>query len=196
MKIHLYVSICMLFLIACSTDKPEEPNELKILSVEEWGGVPFEGDSRTHEIIHITLHHSGGEFTREKDPAETLRNLQSWSRNDRNWIDIPYHYLIDLDGNIYQGRNINYPGDTNTNYDPTGHALICVLGNYEIAEPNERQLEAVVSMMARLCEEYGIDPSTIRSHRDYVDYTICPGENIYSYLSTGYFREEVNKRLK
>jgi hypothetical protein len=196
MRIHLYVSICMLFLMACSTDQPAEPKEIRILTVEEWGGVPFEDDFRTHEIIHITLHHSGDEFTREKDPAETLRNLQSWSRSDRNWIDIPYHYLIDLDGNIYQGRNINYPGDTNTNYDPTGHALICVLGNYEIAEPNERQLEAVVSMMARLCEEYSIDPSTIRSHRDYVDYTVCPGENIYSYLSTGYFREEVNKRLK
>jgi hypothetical protein len=185
-----------MLLIACSPDKPAEIDEIKIISVEEWGGAPFEGEFKTHEIIWVTLHHSGEEFTREKDPRETLRKLQNWSRSDRNWIDIPYHYLIDLDGNIYQGRDIRYPGDTNTNYDPTGHGLICLLGNYEIAEPNEQQLEAIVAMMASLCNEYNIDPATIRSHRDYVDYTVCPGENLYSYLSSGYFTEKIAARLK
>jgi hypothetical protein len=44
--------------------------------------------------------------------------LQDWSRNTRKWLDIPYHYIIDLDDRIYEGR------DTNTEYDSAGQALI------------------------------------------------------------------------
>jgi len=46
---------------------------------------------------------------------------------DRNWIDIPYHFLIDPNGNVYEGRNVFTVGETATEYDPTGHLLILVL---------------------------------------------------------------------
>ncbi len=196
MKSLIYIIIGVVWLCSCSTDRAVQTDAPHIITVEDWGGIGYEGEYRTHTIERITLHHSGEDFLRDKDPGETLRNLQSWSRSDRNWIDIPYHYLIDLDGNIYEGRDIRYPGDTNTNYDPTGHGLICLLGNYEIAEPNEKQLNAIIEMMAMLCREYNVDAATIKSHRDYVDYTVCPGENLYSYLSSGYLIESVSDRLK
>ena len=63
-----------------------------------------------------------------------LKNIQTWCMGkDRNWTDIPYHYLIAPDGTVYEGRNVNTVGETNTEYDPTGHLLICFLGNYRRA---------------------------------------------------------------
>jgi hypothetical protein len=38
---------------------------------------------------------------------------------------------MDLDGGIYEGRDYHYMGETNTSYDPGGHFLISIIGNYE-----------------------------------------------------------------
>ena len=103
--------------------------ERGIVPVAAWGGTPADpAQAHRQAITHITLHHQGEPFRRGTDPRQYLRKLQTWSRNTKHWLDIPYHYIIDLDGNIYEGRKIDYAGDTNTEYDPTGHALIEVVG--------------------------------------------------------------------
>jgi N-acetylmuramoyl-L-alanine amidase len=170
-----------------------------IINVQMWGGTPIDAAripaAKTHRITHITLHHGGVAFLRDKDPIQYLRNLQTWSRNTRMWLDIPYHYLIDLDGNIYEGRDINFAGDTNTEYDPTGHALIVVLGNFEEVDPNPAQLEAVTAMMAALAATHRVPIENIAGHKDYSAQTVCPGKSLYPYLTSGYFRREVTARL-
>jgi hypothetical protein len=35
----------------------------------------------------------------------------------------------------------------------------------------------------------------IASHRDHSDKTVCPGANLYRYVQSGYFREQVATRL-
>ncbi len=111
------------------------------------------------------------------------------------WIDIPYHYVIDLNGTIYRGRDIAFAGDTNTTYDPAGHALIEVVGNYEEIEPNAAQLDAVVALMTMLAAKYSLPPEMIRGHRDYVRDTVCPGKKLHRYLENGFFRDRVRKNL-
>jgi hypothetical protein len=148
-----------------------------------------------HTITHITLHHQGEPYKAGTDPQQYLRKLQTWSRNTKHWLDIPYHYVIDLDGHIYEGRNIAYAGDTNTEYDPTGHALIEVVGNFEEVEPNRQQLDAVVRLMAMLAKKYGVTLDHIASHRDFSTQTVCPGANLYRYVQDGYFRHKVALRL-
>ena len=155
----------------------------------------IESTARTHTISRITLHHQGEAFARGKDPRQYLRNLQSWSRETKKWLDIPYHFAIDLDGNIYQGRDIRFAGDTNTEYDPAGHALIEVVGNFEDTEPNSLQLAAVVELMAMLAAKYNLPVESIGGHRDYARDTVCPGKNLYRFLENGYFREQVGMRL-
>ena len=108
---------------------------------------------------------------------------------------MPYHYVIDLDGNLYEGRDIRFAGDTNTEYDPAGHALIEVVGNYEESEPNQAQLETLVELMTMLAAKYAIEPDAIRGHRDFSDQTVCPGKNLYRYLDNGYFQERVRENL-
>lgn len=172
--------------------------QARIVSMAAWGGTAPVAEqaaaARQHVPDRITLHHGGETFPRSRDPRDYLRRLQSWSRSDRKWIDVPYHYLIDLDGNIYEGRDIRFAGDTNTEYDPAGHALVVVLGNYEEIEPAPAQLTAVSDVMALLARKYAIDPARIAAHKDFAS-TLCPGKNLYPYVREGYFREEVRRRI-
>lgn len=167
-----------------------------IVPVANWGGTPADAaKARQHKISHITLHHQGEPFKPGTDPEAYLRRLQAWSRAEKGWLDIPYHYVIDLDGRIYGARDIAYAGDTNTDYDPKGHALIEVVGNFEEVEPNQQQLDAVVKLMAMLAARYGVSLDEIQSHRDYSDKTVCPGANLYRYVQEDYFRHKVALRL-
>ena len=170
--------------------------EQDIVPVSAWGGTPADAaQAHRHTITHITLHHQGEPYKPGTDPQQYLRNLQKWSRGTKHWLDIPYHYIIDLDGKIFEGRKIDYAGDTNTEYDPTGHALIEVVGNFEEVEPNQQQLDAVVRLMALLAKKYGVTLDHIASHRDFSKQTVCPGANLYRYVQDGYFRHKVALRL-
>jgi hypothetical protein len=126
---------------------------------------------------------------------EYLRALQGWSRRDKSWIDMPYHYVIDLQGRIYAGRDIEFAGDTNTEYDPTGHALVEVVGNFEEVEPNAAQLDAVVRVMSWLAAKHGVDEKAIATHRDFSKQTVCPGRNLYRYIENGWIRDRVRENL-
>ena len=170
--------------------------ERAIVPVSTWGGSPADAaKARRHAISQITLHHQGEPFKPGTDPQAYLRRLQSWSRTSKGWLDIPYHYVIDLDGRVYEARNIDFAGDTNTDYDPSGHALIEVVGNFEEVEPNQQQLDAVVDLMALLAAKYKVSLDDIRSHRDHSDKTVCPGANLYRYVKEDYFRHKVALRL-
>ena len=150
-----------------------------------------------HDIDRITLHHSGSPepLRPEDDPVEKLRGLQSWGASARNWWDVPYHFLIDLDGTIYEGRDHRYMGETNTRYNPRGHLLITVIGNYNIQEATPAQLEAIESLMAWAAVEFDVPRDRIYGHGDHAD-TSCPGTHLGKYLEDGSLVEGVRERLR
>jgi N-acetylmuramoyl-L-alanine amidase len=185
--------------VGCSTRaaaQKEQHFPESIVSMKEWGGIPApDSVARKHTITSITLHHQGETFTRDRNVPAYLRNLQDWSRREKKWIDVPYHYIIDFDGIVYEGRDIRFAGDTNTQYDPAGHALVEVVGNYEDIAPNERQLETIVRLFAWLCRTYSVPPDSINGHKDVASGTVCPGKFLYPFLQSGFFRNEVKKEL-
>lgn len=78
--------------------KPAVP-DVPVVMAGDWGGTAADPTrARRHTITHITLHHQGEPFKPGADPRQYLRNLQTWSRNSKGWLDIPYHYIIDLEG--------------------------------------------------------------------------------------------------
>ena len=169
--------------------------EQSIVPASAWGATPADPAlARPHRIAGITLHHQGETYLPGTDPAQYLRNLQRWSRESKQWLDIPYHYVIDLEGTTFAARDLRYAGDTNTAYDPSGQALIEVVGNFEEVEPNAQQLAAVVDTMAWLVARHGLSIDSIRGHKDHAQ-TLCPGKNLYRYLESAYFRHKVALRL-
>ncbi len=167
----------------------------EIITVEEWGGKAPTGTKEVQKIEYITIHHAGVVFEEGADPIQNMKNLQRFSQEDKGWIDIPYHFTLDLDGKIYAARPIEYAGDTNTEYDPTGHALIEVMGNYEIQTVSSEQLEALAHLTAWLAQEYNVPVDHIASHRDHSDQTVCPGKNLYKYFENGEFIKSVEAYL-
>lgn len=192
----ILTSLLALFLISCAHQTKHAAVDLSTLELvtrAEWGFVE-PADSivipEPHEIEFVTIHHGGEDFPEDKDVIKYLIGLQSWSRSSKGWMDNPYHYMIDLKGNIYEARPIQYPGDTNTSYDPRGHALICVMGNYENQILSETQFEQLARLTAKLADEYQVPQGKIKSHKDYAE-TLCPGTDIYRYLEDGSLLERV-----
>ncbi|MGX5820088.1 family 10 glycosylhydrolase [Chitinophaga lutea] len=147
---------------------------------------------KQHTPNQITIHHEGTKFDSSRVASQFIRNVQVWGMGkDRNWVDIPYHFLIARDGTIYEGRDPKTVGETATEYDPTGHLLITCLGNMEEQQPTPAQLDALVRLTAAMCKQYNISPSTIASHRDHSHQTTCPGKNLYKFFQDGTFRERV-----
>lgn len=199
----LVVAPAILLLLSCAPQMNSEPEDSVVLEIQtlelvtraDWGWVPLTDSIPTHEIKYITIHHGGEDFPDDKDVIKYLIGLQSWSRSDKNWIDNPYHYMIDLGGKIYEARPIEYPGDTNTDYDVRGHALICVMGNYEHQILSETQFEQLARLTANLADKYDVSAEDIKSHKDYTE-TLCPGKDLYRYLEDGSLLKRVAELRK
>ncbi len=197
---HFVPAVISLLLVLSCTRPPETgpagnyPSALTVVTRNDWGWKPITEPVTEHEIAYITIHHGGVLFTREKDPLDYMKTFQEWCRTEKNWIDNPYHFMIDLDGIVYEARPLQYPGDTNTAYDPTGHALICVLGNYEEQTINPAQLNALVELSALLARRFSVPAERIKTHRDYTE-TLCPGKNLYAYFTSGEFYDRLEPTL-
>ena len=107
---------------------------LEVIPKESCGQATTKEKCRPHEIRFISIHHSATLVT---DNRKVPRNLQNYQRyhQKQGWMDIAYHFAIDRNGNVYQGRDIDCAGDTFTKYDPTGHLLIMLDGNFEKQKP-------------------------------------------------------------
>lgn len=169
----------------------------KIISKTEWGGGESSGTMRSHFPVSLTIHHEGSPrpLTPDRDPKQILRNLQQYGWSQKNWPDLPYHLLVDLDGNIYEGRDIMKVGDTNTAYNPAGKLLIVVMGNTNVQAPNEKQLDSMTKLLAWASDYYNIDPATIRGHMEYTS-TACPGKYLYPFVVSGFLEGETRRIIK
>ena len=195
-KFHTIILFTFFILVhSCSTVKNSSRNEVTIIPRSAWNALdpkPY----KTHTPVRITVHHEGTRLEVTDDAAKKIRNIQAWGTGkDRNWADIPYHFLIAPDGTIYEGRDVNTVGETNTEYDPSGHLLITCLGNLEVQEVPAGQLESLIKLIAYASKKYNIDVQTLSTHRDHSKQTTCPGKNLYAYFQSNYIMAEVNKAL-
>lgn len=157
-----------------------------IISRADWKANKPVGEGKRHKIEFITIHHTATTMRPDLSIETKLRNLQAFSQRDDKlasgklkpaWFDVPYHYYIAVDGKIAEGREIGYAGDTNTEYDPAGHALIVVEGSFGTDEPTAAQVGSLKAMVKWLARKYKVSSEKIKGHRDYAE-TGCPGANI------------------
>lgn len=184
--------------VGCSSSKKVQK---KILNLSIASRCAWNADSprlyKTHVPVRITVHHEGTQLLLTDDAAKKIKRIQTWGMGkDRNWTDIPYHFLIAPDGTIYEGRNVHTVGETATEYDPSGHLLITCLGNFEKQEVFPEQLSSLIRLIAYCSIKYSIPVETLSTHRDNSAQTTCPGKNLYHYFENGYVLAEVIKLLK
>jgi hypothetical protein len=173
-----------------SNTDPAGPPRPKILSRSEWNAKDAAGKMEEHTPRHITIHHTASPQKAAITIERKMQNLQSFSQSEGRlasggkkpaWPDVPYHYYIAVDGRIAEGRDIKYVGDTNTDYDPAGHALVVLEGNFEKEQPSSKQLESLGQLVAWLSANYSIPVPEIKGHSDYAS-TACPGASLKKLL--------------
>lgn len=151
--------------------------------MSDWGGSPLGAAAASAALpaqipSRLTVHHQGEVWPEGKEVAPYLQRLQRWSRQTRGWVDIPYHYIVAPDGQVYAARPVELPGDSNTDYDTRGHLQLMLLGNFELQQPTAAQWQATVALLAWLMREHGLGPERIGAHRDHSDQTVCPGAHL------------------
>ncbi len=166
----------------------------RIISRKGWGANEAWGTREpvyrqpTHFVIHHTVTSNN-----PTDPAYIVRAIYQYHALSRGWGDIGYNFLIDRQGNIYEGRKGGdgvvgvHAGDYN--YGSIGIAL---MGDYRTVEMTPAMKEALVSLMAWEADRFGINPleTSFFVHRDFPGVvghrdlwsTICPGDKVYKAL--------------
>lgn len=186
-------------------DVPRPPN---FVTAETWGSNPDPiPDSRRHVPKYVTLHHAGVLWTSDRDPAQFIRNMQSWGKRrpeieqpprDTYWPDLPYHFLIAPDGRIFEGRPCDYEPESNTDYDLAGHLGVELMGNFEAQRPSPAQVESAVRLVAWLLAKYDLPIDAISTHAKVANgQTSCPGRDFARYFEgePGQFARWVDSAL-
>jgi hypothetical protein len=88
-------------------------------------------------------------------PLPFLRALVAYQTKVLGWDDLAYHYLIDEDGNLYEGR-IGGPTSTIPRLSGGDNAIhIAFIGNLQAA-PSEPAQQTLTHLLSWLCQAYDI----------------------------------------
>jgi hypothetical protein len=145
---------------------------------------------KTHKPSRITVHHTATLQKPDRTLQDKMQALQKFSQNEGKlgngkskpaWPDVPYHFYIDCHGGIAEGRDVNVVGDTNTEYDPTGHVLVVLEGNFEEEQVTDAQWATLVKTVSWLAARYQVTPADVQGHKDYAQ-TLCPGKRLEAKL--------------
>ena len=166
------------------------PDGVRYVPRAEWGARDPVLPMRPHTPTRITIHHTGVAQAPARTSVEKMVGLQTFSQRDDSlasgqrkpaWPDVPYHLYVAFDGAVLEGRDWRYVGDSNTPYDPTGHLLVVVEGNFERDTLSTAQRRALDVLIPALARRFKVPGGRLASHRDFAS-TSCPGKNVYAEL--------------
>lgn len=121
----------------------------------------------------IILHHS---LTKDSGTV-SWQAIRRYHVETNGWRDIGYHFGVELVNDTYElfvGRMVNEVGahTLGQNSDSIG---VCLVGNFDLAEPSPEQWATAVRLCRGLRSLAGIPASQIFGHRDFAAKS-CPGK--------------------
>lgn len=174
-----------------STGLKTDDSRPRIISRRAWGALPVDHTARNENGLYrkgsnpygwyvyaaslresyqtLVVHHSA---VYKVDGLTTLTEMQRLHRDDRGWADVGYHFMIDKDGTIYEGRDLTARGAHTAGFN-TGSAGICLLGDFRFEAPSQEQLDAALALTRWLVEL--LSPTHLAGHKQFNPATICPG---------------------
>lgn len=128
-------------------------------------------------IRKITIHHDGLPSHITTNSYSRLNTIRNGHVNARGWADIGYHYIIDREGRVWEGRPIQYQGAHVKNDNEHNVGVLC-LGNFEIHTPTSAQLNTLAGHVSYLRKKYRLSERSIYTHKE-INPTQCPGRNLH-----------------
>ena len=149
------------------------------------------------DVSHLIIHHSATSNQSNNWPA-VVASIFNYHANTNQWQDIGYNWLIDPEGNLYQGRG---GGDDVRGAHMCGYNNntmgVCLLGTFTTADPDPRALRTLEALLSYKSCQKNLDPlgsDSIVSHTGYMkhisghrdgcapNYTECPGNRLHAFL--------------
>ncbi|MBS3943377.1 MAG: N-acetylmuramoyl-L-alanine amidase [Dethiobacter sp.] len=163
----------------------------------------------THAIVHHTVHHNIPRT--EADSIQLMRDIRLIDHMlGKGWSDIGYHFVIDREGRIFQGRHnpqLNTQ-DVMGDHAPPANSRsvgIALMGQFypgeddpPVGHPSAAALRSLERLLAWRFHQRNLDPRgtaniatawgtrnihRIAGHRE-VSATACPGDNLQVLLPT------------
>ena len=176
-------------------DHPEEFSVRNIVTHDRSGKKYIWAQRYSPEVKVLTVHHTALKVYGDDRPAiERMRALYQYHAQNRGWGDVGYHFVVDEDGQIYEGR-------AGGKYVVGGHAYcanvgtigVALMGNFDREKPTQKQMQGLQWLLDDLSKQYGIQPGTtvrfrgeeldpIVGHRELVS-TSCPGYYVWETMS-------------
>ena len=129
-----------------------------------------------NKVEYLLVHHTGGEGGLDSS-NQTFEIVRDFHVNTNGWTTIGYHYFIDKQGQIYQGRPDFFHGGHCTGSDMNHHSLgICLAGNFDVSLPSQAQIDSLTALLRSKMAEYNLTADKIVPHRHFANpYKSCFG---------------------
>lgn len=144
-----------------------------------WGAAPPQSTSINpmRPIEWITIHHEGVSYTgRTRSAARSrVQSIQATHQRQRNWADIGYHFLIDRQGLVWQGREMRYQG-AHVSGQNEGNIGVMLMGNFQEQRPTSEQVAGLQRTVLTLQRRFRVPVAKVRTHQEWpTAATECPG---------------------
>ncbi|MDP2344491.1 MAG: peptidoglycan recognition family protein [Deltaproteobacteria bacterium] len=176
---------------------------LTIVPRAEWDPSPPSSSSLPRRVLSsssfVVVHHS--DFTDQPGPLA----IKDYHLRVSGFSDIGYHFVVDKDGVVYEGRALDRVGahagvskeqHKNASLDPDTNSIgVVVDGNFQEDAPPRAQLDALFAVVQMLRVRFRIPGGQVVGHRDVKvrlveDHgltfagheTVCPGEGLWRVL--------------
>lgn len=137
-------------------------------------------------VVHCTATHP--DFMENATTAERVEEIRRWHVQLNGWSDIGYHYLIDRDGTVAEGRPMSRDGAHVRGHN-TGTVGISLFGGHGSSETDafsdhftEAQDRALRKLISDIEAPRGDLPIT--GHNEYAA-KACPGFRVSRWLKEG-----------
>lgn len=140
----------------------------------------------------ITVHHTAMLARNLRNVSATtagyaIAQIQNQHMGVNGWADLGYHFMIDPDGRVWEGRSMQYVG-AHASRDPRtganhnlGNIGVCLLGNFEQENPSSEALASLENLLDGLRQKYGIPHNQVYGHTHFKA-TDCPGERLLPWV--------------
>lgn len=132
-------------------------------------------------IKWVTIHHDGLDSPMIETSMDATAGRIEWIRcghRGRGFSDIGYHYIVDREGRVWEGRNLRWQGAHVSKHNEQNIGIL-VLGNFDIQKPSPRQLDGLRGHVRKLLAQYKLSRGRVLTHREWSGAkTACPGKHL------------------